>query len=84
MLAGSHYIHLFWSDLPLVNSPFHGYAIQQVPDASKLILTGRGLKEATVREEAEFVIDGSQAGKGRANYCDENGTIFKIETSRKN
>ncbi|XP_052216963.1 filamin-A-like [Dreissena polymorpha] len=61
---GSHYIHLFWSDLPLVNSPFHGYAIQQVPDASKLILTGRGLKEATVREEAEFVIDGSQAGKG--------------------
>ncbi|XP_052782579.1 filamin-B-like isoform X2 [Mya arenaria] len=61
---GSHYIYLFWSDLPLVNSPFLGYAIQQVPDASKLILTGRGLKEATVREEAEFIIDGSQAGKG--------------------
>ena len=63
-LAGSHYIHLFWSDLPLVSSPFHGFAIQHTPDASKLILTGRGLKEASVREEAEFYIDGTQAGPG--------------------
>jgi len=65
LLPGSHYIYLFWSDLPLTNSPFLGYATQAVPDASKLVLTGRGLKEATVREEAEFIIDGSQAGKGR-------------------
>ncbi|KAL4220761.1 hypothetical protein ACF0H5_021155 [Mactra antiquata] len=61
---GTHYIHLFWSDIPLVNSPFLGFAVQHTPDASKLILTGRGLKEAVVREEAEFVIDGSQAGRG--------------------
>ena len=67
--SGSHYIHLFWSDIPLTNSPFHGFAIQQVADASKLILTGRGLKEAVVREEAEFVIDGSQAGRGRGSYA---------------
>ncbi|XP_060571832.1 filamin-A-like isoform X3 [Ruditapes philippinarum] len=61
---GPHYIHIFWSDIPLVNSPFLGFAIQHTPDASKLILTGRGLKEAVVREEAEFIIDGSQAGRG--------------------
>lgn len=67
--TGSHYIHLFWSDIPLSNSPFHGYAIQQTPDASKLILTGRGLKEAVVREEAEFIIDGSQAGRGN-DHCE--------------
>lgn len=33
-------------------------------DANKVVLMGRGLKEATVREEAEFIIDGSQAGPG--------------------
>lgn len=61
---GNHYIHLFWSDVPLANSPFLGYAVRAHADPSKLILTGRGLKEAVVREEAEFLIDGSQAGKG--------------------
>ncbi|KAK3589648.1 hypothetical protein CHS0354_015146 [Potamilus streckersoni] len=61
---GNHYIHLFWSDLSLPNSPYHGYAVPVAMDANKVILTGRGLKEAIVREEAEFVIDGSQAGKG--------------------
>ncbi|KAL3847647.1 hypothetical protein ACJMK2_018549 [Sinanodonta woodiana] len=61
---GNHYIRLFWSDLPLPNSPYHGYAVPVAMDANKVILTGRGLKEAIIREEAEFVIDGSQAGKG--------------------
>ncbi|XP_061194598.1 filamin-A-like isoform X4 [Saccostrea echinata] len=59
---GNHYIHLYWSDVALPNSPFLGYAVPAFSDANKVILTGRGLKEATVREEAEFVIDGSQAG----------------------
>jgi len=61
---GSHYIHLYWSDHPLVNSPYHGYATSGVADPSKVWLTGRGLKEAVVREEAEFTIDASQAGPG--------------------
>ncbi|XP_056004558.1 filamin-A-like isoform X3 [Ostrea edulis] len=59
---GNHYIHLHWSDIALPNSPFLGYAVPGFADANKVILTGRGLKEATVREEADFVIDGSQAG----------------------
>ena len=62
--SGNHYIHIFWSDVPLMNSPFLGYALPQHVDASKIILTGRGLREAVVREEAEFMIDGSQAGQG--------------------
>ncbi|XP_070173160.1 filamin-A-like isoform X2 [Littorina saxatilis] len=61
---GNHYIHLFWSDTPLNNSPFTGYATGGHLDPSKVILTGRGLKEAIVREEAEFMIDASQAGHG--------------------
>nr|KAG5688121.1 hypothetical protein BaRGS_007580 [Batillaria attramentaria] len=61
---GMHYIHLYWSDTPLVSSPFQGYATSGVADPSKVILTGRGLKEAIVREEAEFMIDASQAGQG--------------------
>ena len=61
---GNHYIHLFWSDIPLESSPYLGYAVKYHADPSKLILTGKGLKEAIVREEAEFMIDGSQAGAG--------------------
>jgi filamin len=62
--AGNHHIYLYWSDKPLVSSPFLGYATGGILDPSKVILTGRGLKEAIVREEAEFMIDASQAGKG--------------------
>ncbi|XP_050389012.1 filamin-B isoform X3 [Patella vulgata] len=61
---GNHYIHLYWSEHPLSNSPFLGYATGGSLDPSKVILTGRGLKEAIIREEAEFLIDGSQAGLG--------------------
>ena len=62
--SGNHYVHIFWSDVPLMKSPFLGYAVPQHVDASKIILTGRGLREAVVREESEFMIDGSQAGQG--------------------
>ncbi|XP_076435460.1 filamin-B-like isoform X2 [Babylonia areolata] len=61
---GIHSVYLYWSDTPLVNSPFQGYATSGALDPSKVILTGRGLKEAIVREEAEFMIDASQAGTG--------------------
>ncbi|RUS75786.1 hypothetical protein EGW08_016447, partial [Elysia chlorotica] len=59
---GTHYLNLYWSDHPLVNSPYIGYATSGVADPSKVWLTGHGLKEATIRQEAEFYIDGSQAG----------------------
>lgn len=66
--SGVHHIHLYWSDTPLVKSPFTGYATTGAADPSKVILTGRGLKEAIVREEAEFLIDASQAGEGKLAY----------------
>ena len=31
----------------------------------KVILTGHGLRESRVKEEAEFVIDGTEAGSGK-------------------
>lgn len=82
MSAGNHYIHLHWSDVPLPKSPFLGYAVPAFSDANKVILTGRGLKEATVREEAEFIIDGSQAGPGENSieladtFCLKEFTFF--------
>ncbi|KAL8600676.1 hypothetical protein ACOMHN_006742 [Nucella lapillus] len=61
---GIHSIYLYWSDTPLTSSPFQGYATGGVLDPTKVILTGRGLKEAIVQEEAEFIIDASHAGHG--------------------
>ncbi|KAH9509017.1 hypothetical protein Btru_048613 [Bulinus truncatus] len=61
---GIHHIHLYWSDHPLVNSPYVGFAVITAADPSKVWLSGQGLKEAVIREEAEFFIDGSQAGPG--------------------
>ena len=60
---GNHYIHLNWSKIALPKSPLLGYAVHTHQD-NKVVLTGRGLKESTVREEAEFQIDGTQAGPG--------------------
>ena len=64
--TGDHYISIFWSGIHIQNSPFHGFAqdMNRV-NFEKVVLSGRGLKEAKVKEEAEFVIDGSQAGPGR-------------------
>lgn len=59
---------MYWSDVALPNSPFLGYAVPTFSDANKVILTGRGLKEAIVREEGEFIIDGSQAGPGKESF----------------
>lgn len=50
--------------MALPKSPLLGYAVHGRQD-NKVILTGRGLKEASVREEAEFNIDGTQAGPGK-------------------
>ena len=66
MCAGPHLIKLSWSDFALNNSPFHGVcrSLQKQVNHEKVILTGRGLKEARLREDAEFVIDGTEAGPG--------------------
>ena len=64
--AGPHLIKLSWSDFALNNSPFHGVcrSLQKQVNHEKVILTGRGLKEARLREDAEFVIDGTEAVPG--------------------
>ena len=65
---GNHLINVYWTEHPLVGAPFLGYAVAKnptvIPDNSQVTLSGRGLKEAVVREEAEFYIDGSKAGPG--------------------
>lgn len=49
----------------------YGYARSaRVASHEKVVLTGRGLKEAKVREEAEFVIDGTGAGPGKRKEKD--------------
>jgi hypothetical protein len=36
-----------------------------IPGHDKVILTGLGLQSAKVNQQAEFVIDGTEAGPGR-------------------
>ncbi|OQV23311.1 Filamin-B [Hypsibius exemplaris] len=63
---GHHDVHFWYSEQPIPHSPLPGWAEPALPliDASRVRLRGRGLTEAKVREEAEFIIDGSEAGPG--------------------
>jgi len=70
-VAGEHTLHLYWTDAPVPRSPLMGMAsgggingTAAPVNHEKVVLTGRGLKEAIVRQEAEFVIDGMEAGPG--------------------
>ncbi|XP_023932625.1 filamin-C [Lingula anatina] len=65
-VEGEYKISLWWSEVALPKSPYKGLAAgHRLPvDHTKVTMTGRGLKEAKVGHEAEFVIDGSQAGAG--------------------
>lgn len=69
-------INVYWTEHPLVGAPFLGNAVVKYPtaihDNSQVTLSGRGLKEAVVREEAEFYIDGSKAGPGELSKIFEN------------
>ncbi|VDI30244.1 filamin [Mytilus galloprovincialis] len=63
---GDHYIHLYWSDIPLDSSPIIAYCPGPIlsVDHSKVILTGSGLREARAAVPAEFLINGKKAGPG--------------------
>ncbi|GIZ01212.1 filamin-A [Caerostris extrusa] len=63
---GEHHIFVYFADLPLPVSPFMAYAeeLGPVPDHTRVVLRGHGLTGAKVGEEAEFTIDGSEAGPG--------------------
>ncbi|GFQ94830.1 filamin-A [Trichonephila clavata] len=63
---GEHQIFVYFADLPLTSSPLLAYAeeLGPVPDHTRVVLRGHGLTGAKVGEEAEFTIDGSEAGPG--------------------
>jgi len=64
--AGEHLLYLYWHDVPLPGSPFLAFADTQSAssDSSRVVLRGHGLASARCGQEAEFTIDGSQAGPG--------------------
>ncbi|KAL3848275.1 hypothetical protein ACJMK2_019143 [Sinanodonta woodiana] len=63
---GNHYIHLFWSDVPLDMSPILAYCPgPMLPvDYTKVVVTGQGCETARAMVIAEFMIDGKKAGPG--------------------
>ncbi|XP_023727803.1 filamin-C isoform X3 [Cryptotermes secundus] len=65
--SGEHLIYLQYGGFPLPRSPLLGLADGGLGASSgpvRVVLTGRGLAGARCHEEAEFTIDGSQAGPG--------------------
>ena len=61
--AGPHSLSLLFGGFPLPSSPFHGLA-ESGGTGVRVVLTGKGLASATCGQQAEFTIDGSQAGAG--------------------
>lgn len=63
---GDHFIYVYYNDVPHPNSPFlaHAEPLPPVLDHTRVVLRGHGLTGAKVGMEAEFVIDGSDAGPG--------------------
>ncbi|XP_023244649.1 filamin-B-like [Centruroides sculpturatus] len=63
---GEYYIYIYYSDLPLPKSPFLAFAGESglTLDHTRVVLRGHGLTGARVADEAEFIIDGSEAGPG--------------------
>ncbi|XP_064455536.1 filamin-A-like [Ornithodoros turicata] len=63
---GDYLIYVYYNDFPHPNSPFaaHAEPLVPVPDHTRVVLRGHGLTGAKVGTEAEFVIDGSDAGPG--------------------
>ncbi|XP_060074083.1 filamin-A-like [Ylistrum balloti] len=63
---GDHYIHLYWSNVPLDSSPILSYCPGPILpiDHTKVKVTGKGIKEARAGVRMEFRIDGKLAGPG--------------------
>ncbi|EEC09954.1 conserved hypothetical protein [Ixodes scapularis] len=63
---GDHLMHIWYNDLAHPSSPFVAYAEPLAPalDHTRVVLRGHGLTGAKVGSEAEFVVDGSDAGPG--------------------
>ncbi|XP_062580675.1 filamin-A-like [Saccostrea cucullata] len=63
---GDHYIHIYWSDVPLDSSPILSYCPGPILpiDHTKVVIEGKGRETARALVPAEFLINGRQAGPG--------------------
>lgn len=62
-LSGPHALYLNFAGFPLPGSPYPALAESGVV-CVQVALSGSGLTSATCGQQAEFTIDGSQAGPG--------------------
>ena len=65
--SGDHYIHLYWSQVPLEKSPIIAYCPGPLLpiDHRQVIIRGTGHEFARATVPAEFMIDGKLAGPGK-------------------
>jgi len=84
LYEGEYKIHLMWDNYQLPNSPIIARTSQQ-SDLNKIEVNGKGLSEAKINHEAEFVIDGSRAGQvnGLPEVSFRKTTVF-LDFFRKN
>ncbi|XP_022287770.2 filamin-A-like [Crassostrea virginica] len=65
-VEGDHYIHVYWSDVPLDTSPILAYCPGPIlpVDHTKVVIEGKGKEKARALVPAEFIINGKSAGPG--------------------
>lgn len=65
-VEGDHYIHLYWSSVPLDKSPILAYCPGPVlpVNHAHVLVTGEGCHVARATVPTEFMIDGKKAGPG--------------------
>lgn len=62
-ISGPHALYLNFAGLPLPGSPYPAL-VESGAAGVRVVLSGSGLSTATCGQQAEFMIDGSQAGPG--------------------
>jgi hypothetical protein len=64
--SGDHYIHLYWSSVPLDKSPILAYCPGPVlpVNHAHVLVTGEGCRTARATVPTEFMVDGKKAGPG--------------------
>lgn len=62
-ISGPHALYLNFAGLPLPGSPYPAL-VESGAAGVRVALSGSGLSTATCGQQAEFIIDGSQAGPG--------------------
>lgn len=62
-VSGPHVLHLDFAGFPLPSSPYPAL-VESSAAGVRVVLSGSGLTTAVCGQQAEFTIDGSQAGPG--------------------